>query len=204
MKALILAAATLFSVATSTAVHAQNAEKLKPGDILPGAAISMKNANGKNMSMKDANGKNGLLVMFSCNTCPFVVRNQSTTTKTIEYAKGQGIGVVVINSNEAKRGSDDSYDAMKKYAKEQSYTAPYLIDEESKLADMFGANHTPEIFLFNKDGKLMYKGAMNDNPGEPAAAKRMYIEEAINAMVAGKAIDPSTTKSVGCSIKRKA
>lgn len=202
MKSLVLAAATLFTVVFATTTQAQN--KLEPGDMLPGAGITMKNATGKSMNMKEANGKNGLLVMFSCNTCPFVVRNQSTTKKTLEFAKSQGVGVVVLNSNEEKRNGDDSYDAMKKYAKEQGYTTtPYLVDENSKLADLFGANHTPEIFLFNKDGKLLYKGGMNDNPGDPAAAKRVYIEEAINAMIAGKDIDPKTTKSVGCSIKRR-
>jgi thioredoxin-related protein len=81
---------------------------------------------------------------------------------------------------------------------------PYLVDEDSKLADMFGASHTPEIFLFNSKGKLVYKGAMNDNPGNPEEAKVKYIENAIDAVVAGKEIDPKVTKSVGCSIKRKA
>jgi len=81
---------------------------------------------------------------------------------------------------------------------------PYVVDKNSELADMFGANHTPEVFLFNKSGKLAYKGAMNDNPGNPESYKKMYIEEAINAVVAGKEVNPKTTKSIGCSIKRKA
>lgn len=197
----ILAFAFLL-VATITSSFAQ--DKLNPGDDLPGMKTTLKNANGSNTTLADASGQNGLVVMFSCNTCPFVVKNQPITKKVMEYAKAHNIGMVIVNSNEAKRDGDDSYDAMKKYAKEQGYTVPYVVDENSALADMFGASHTPEIYLFNKQHKLVYKGAMNDNPSDPKGYKTMYIEDAINAMVAGKEVDPKTTKSVGCGIKRKA
>lgn len=179
-------------------------EKMKIGDALPSADVNMKNANGKDVSLNSAMGQDGLLVMFSCNTCPFVIKNQPTTKQVMEYAKAHHIGMVVINSNEAKRGDDDSYNEMQKYAKEQGYTTPYLVDADSKFADMFGANHTPEVFLFDKNKKLVYKGAMNDNPGDPTGAKTMYVNNAIDAMQAGKPINPNSTKSIGCSIKRKA
>ena len=122
----------------------------------------------------------------------------------MEYAVAHHVGMVIINSNEAKRSDDDSYEAMAKFAREQHYTVPYVIDENSAVADLFGANHTPEVFLFNTKGKLVYKGAMNDNPSNPDSYKKMYIEDAITAMMAGKDPDPKTTKSIGCSIKRKA
>jgi len=93
---------------------------------------------------------------------------------------------------------------MKKYAADQGYTVPYVIDENAALADMFGASHTPEIYLFNNQRKLVYKGAMNDNPSNPGSYKTMYIQDAIDAMIAGKAPDPGVTKSIGCGIKRKA
>ena len=203
MKTTILAIATfIVAIAISPATtYAQ--DKMNPGDALP-ASATMKNANGQPTDLKGAVKENGLLVMFSCNTCPFVIKNQPMTKKTMDYAKAHNIGMVIINSNEAQRGDADSYNAMAKYANEQGYTVPYLIDENSKLADVFGANHTPEIFLFNKQGKLVYKGAMNDNPSDPTGYKKMYIEDAINAMVAGKEVNPNTTRSVGCSIKRKA
>jgi len=199
MKTLVLTTATIFA---ATFIYAQ--DKLNPGDNLPQSKTELKNANGSNITLKDAAKENGLLVMFSCNTCPYVVRNQATTQATMEYAATHNVGMIVINSNEAKRSDDDSYDAMKLYAKEHNYNTPYVIDQNSALADAFGANHTPEIFLFDKAGKLVYKGAMNDNPATPADAKRKYINEAIDAMIAGKTPDPQTTKSIGCSIKRKA
>ncbi len=199
MLSLAIIAATLLSGNT----FAQK-KSLQPGDMLPTLNETMKNAGaGLDMAYDKAAGKNGLLVVFSCNTCPFVVKNESTTQKTLEYAKSNDVGVAIINSNEARREGDDSYDAMKKYAKAQSYTVPYLVDKDSKLADAFGANHTPEIFLFDNTNKLVYKGAMNDNPGNPQDAKEMYIFSAIDAVVAGKTPNPQTTKSIGCSIKRK-
>jgi peroxiredoxin len=178
--------------------------QVSPGDNIPAAETSLRNTNGRPTTLKASMGENGLLVMFSCNTCPFVIKNEPATKRTVEYAAAHHVGMVIINSNEAKRDGEDSYEAMAKFAKEQHYTTPYLIDENSKLADLFGANHTPEVFLFNKQGKLVYKGAMNDNPGNPDQFKKAYIEDAINAMVAGKTPDPQTTKSIGCSIKRKA
>lgn len=189
------------ALATVTAFTAQ--AQLNPGDNLPASDV-MKNAIGNPTTLKGAAGDNGLLVMFSCNTCPFVLKNASVTKRTMEYAKSHKVGMIIINSNEAKRGDEDSYQAMATFAKAQQYMVPYVIDENSKLADIFGANHTPEIYLFDKAGKMVYKGAMNDNPGNPAEAKKMYIQDAIDAMIAGKEINPNTTKSVGCSIKRKA
>lgn len=205
MKATILAIATLFITSMSaTSALAQTGDKMNPGDDLPAINTTLQNANGSSTTLKGAAKENGLLVMFSCNTCPFVVKNEPITKKVMAYASAHKIGMVIINSNEAKRGDDDSYEAMKKYAKAQGYTVPYVIDENSKLADVFGANHTPEIFLFNNKGKLVYKGAMNDNPGNPDSYKKMYAEDAMNAMIAGKEVDPKTTRSIGCSIKRKA
>lgn len=199
MLSLALLAATLLSGNT----FAQK-KSLQPGDMVPAVNETMKNAGaGTDMAYQKVAGKNGLLVIFSCNTCPFVAKNESTISKTLEYAKSNNIGVAIINSNEAKREGDDSYDAMKKYARTQSYSVPYLVDNDSKLADAFGANHTPEVFLFDKNNKLVYKGAMNDNPGNPQDAKEMYIFSAIDAVVAGKTPNPQTTKSIGCSIKRK-
>jgi len=204
MKITLLAIATAFiTMFTATGVSAQQSQ-LNPGDNLPSADMVLKNANGKAASMKGSAKENGLLVMFSCNTCPFVIRNAEMTHRTMEYAASHKIGMVIINSNEAQRGDADAVAAMERFAKSQRYTVPYLVDENSKLADQFGANHTPEVFLFDKAGKLVYKGAMNDNPGDPASFKKMFIEDAITAMIAGKPVDPNVTKSVGCSIKRKA
>ena len=115
---------------------------------------------------------------------------------------GYGIGVAVLNSNEALRGDADSYEAMQNYAKEQGYNWPYLVDKNSSLADAFGANRTPECFLFDGQGKLVYHGAIDDNPADASAVSSKYLIAAIDEMKAGKDITVKQSRSVGCGIKR--
>lgn len=175
--------------------------ELPIGAEMPNADTKMKDVSGKEVSLKEAKKKNGLLVMFSCNTCPYVIKNQQRTKEISAYALKNDIGVVLVNSNEAQRTDDDSYDAMKQYAKEQGYSWYYVVDEKSALADAFGANRTPENFLFNKDGKLVYHGATDDNP-DAASVTRKHLKEAIDEMMAGKEVTQKTSRSVGCGIKR--
>lgn len=185
-----------------TSVSLAQIQSLEIGSSMPMADKTMKSVDGKEVSLDKARTKNGLLVMFSCNTCPYVIKSQDRTKEMMKYAAGKGIGMVVINSNEAKRNEDDSYEAMKEYGKKQSYSAPYVVDQASALADAFGATRTPEVFLFDKDGKLVYKGAMEDNPSNPGESKSMYLKDAMDNMLTGKQIEPNTTKSIGCTIKR--
>ena len=173
------------------------------GSDLPKGDTQLQNVSGKEITMKSAKDKNGLLVMFSCNSCPYVIKNQSRTKAICSYALQNNIGVVLINSNEAHREGDESLAAMKEYANEQHYNWPYTIDKNSGIADAFGASRTPECFLFNKDLKLTYHGAIDDSPSQPANVEREHLKEAINEMVAGKKVSVTETRSVGCSIKRR-
>ncbi|MBL7719423.1 MAG: thioredoxin family protein [Flavipsychrobacter sp.] len=198
---MMLGLAVAAMIAAPAHTFAQGKESIAIGTSLPAASEKMKSVDGKNITLSGAN-KEGLVVMFSCNTCPYVVKSQARTKEVMNYAKEKGVGMVIINSNEAKRGDDDSYDAMKKYAKAQGYDVPYVVDEKSKVADAFGANRTPEVFLFDKSGKLVYKGAMEDNPSSPSESRELYLRDAIDQMLAGKPVHTNTTKSVGCTIKR--
>lgn len=175
--------------------------ELPIGADLPKADVKMKDVSGKEISFKAAQKKNGLLVMFSCNTCPYVIKNQQRTKEVAAYALKNDIGVVLVNSNEAQRSDDDSYEAMKAYAKEQGYNWYYVVDEKSAIADAFGANRTPENFLFNKEGKLVYHGAIDDNP-DASSVTRKHLWTAIDEMTGGKEVSVKTSRSVGCNIKR--
>ncbi len=156
----------------------------------------------KQVNHQELKTDKGLLVIFSCNTCPFVLRNVDRTKSILATAKEKGIGVMILNSNEAQRGDADAADKMLAFGKTQHYPN-YCVDNGAMLADAFGASHTPEVYLFDgKTEKLVYKGAMDDSPAEPAAAKVMFLKNAMDNMVAGKKISPDETKSVGCSIKR--
>lgn len=179
----------------------------KSGDLpigadLPKADVKMKDISGKEISFNEAKKSHGLLVMFSCNTCPYVIKNQQRTKEICQYALGNNIGVVLINSNEAQRDGEDSYEAMKKYAAAQGYKWYYAVDKNSEMADVFGASRTPESFLFNKEGKLVYHGAIDNNPSDGNNVTRKHLHEAISEMLQGKEITVKTSRSVGCAIKR--
>lgn len=177
-------------------------DPLPIGSALPKADVKMKDISGKEISLKESMTAKGLLVMFSCNTCPYVIRNQERTREICNYAKEKGYGVAVLNSNEAYRNGDDSFDAMKEYAKQQQYKWYYTVDKNHELADAFGATRTPECFLFNKEAKLVYHGAIDDNPSNASAVTRQHLRSAIDELEAGKEIAVKESRSVGCSIKR--
>lgn len=177
-------------------------DPLAIGSSLPGQDTKMKDVSGKEVSFKDAIKKNGLLVMFSCNTCPVVGKYQSRTLETAKIAADNEIGVIVLNSNEATRNDGESFDDMKAYGREQGYEFSYVLDKNSAMADAFGATRTPEIFLFDKSGKLTYHGAIDDNANDPAEVNRKHAGIAIEEMVAGKNVSTAKTRFVGCGIKR--
>lgn len=199
MKKILFAAFPI--VALSLALNT-SVDPLPLGSPIPNADAKMKDISGKEISLNDAKKTNGLLVMFSCNTCPYVIKNQSRTSEVSKYALENNIGVAVLNSNEAKRTDDDSFEDMKAYAKNQGYNWYYLVDKNSEFADAFGANRTPECFLFNAEGKLVYHGAIDDNPSDASAVSRKHLTEAMNEMKSGKEVSVKESKSVGCTIKR--
>lgn len=198
MKRLVMMAAMIVMAAH---LSAQNLEALAIGSKIPMADTKMLSIDGKKMSINDVKSKNGVLVMFSCNTCPYVIKYQARTLQAIKEAKENGFGVIIINSNEAQRTSEDSYAAMKNYAAGQKYQVPYVVDEKSTLANAFGATRTPECFLFDAKGNLVYHGAIDDNQ-DAAQAQRKHLYMAINETVKGSNVSVNNTRSVGCTIKR--
>lgn len=178
------------------------------GKKAPMATAQMNDVSGKSYSLNDLNGDNGLLVIFSCNTCPFVVGTGSKEGWEGRYnglydlASSNGLGMVLVNSNEAKRPNEDSMDEMKKRAKAKGYKMAYVIDENHKFADAVGARTTPHVYLFDKDLKLVYRGLIDDNVNSSSEVKIKYLENAMASMAKGELPDPATTQSMGCSIKR--
>lgn len=159
---------------------------------------------GDSITLGQTRGANGLLVMFTCNTCPYVIRNQGRTREVCGYAGNRKIGVVLLNANEGDRDGGNSFEEMQAYAKAQGYSWYYALDDKSVLADAFGASRTPECYLFDKNGKLVYHGAIDDSPGDPDQVKRHHLQMAIDEMMAGKEVSVKETRSVGCSINRGA
>ncbi len=176
---------------------------LSIGDSLPSASVKMTNIDGNQINLREAADKNGLLVIFSCNTCPFVIEWEETYPGLGELTAANDIGMVLVNSNEAKRDGDDSMAEMKAHAKEMGYNTSYVVDENHVVADAFGARTTPHVFLFDKNMKLIYEGSIDDRfDNKERAVTATYLEDAINNYASGNPIDPNDTQSKGCSIKR--
>ncbi len=193
---------TAFPVLALSFAFTTVSDPLPIGASMPNPDLKMKDVSGKEISLNSAKKKNGLLVIFSCNTCPYVIKNQSRTIEVSKHAIANDIGVAILNPNEAYRENEDSYEAMKEYAAEQKYDWHYLVDQNHVMADAFGANRTPECFLFDKDGKLVYHGAIDDNPNDASAVSRKHLVEAITELKSGKEIAVKESRSVGCTIKR--
>ncbi|MBT5147209.1 MAG: redoxin family protein [Flavobacteriales bacterium] len=189
--------------------YAQTSNTLEIGDLAPSVSYSMMNVDGSQVSITDINGENGALVIFTCNSCPFVVGRGETTegwegryNGIIELAAENGFGTLLVNSNAARRSDSDSFVKMKSRAMEMGYLAPYVLDEESKLANNFGARTTPHVFLFNSVLELIYTGAIDDSVDSAEEVEKHYLKDAITRSALGKRIKTKSTKAVGCSIKR--
>lgn len=176
-------------------------EELALNKPMPEATYKMKDVSGKEVALNDAKTEKGLLVIFSCNTCPYVKLSETRIKEYSDYCLANGIGCIIVNSNEAQRSEEDSFDAMVKYHQAQSLKCYYTVDASSKLANAFGATRTPQCFLFNNKG-LVYKGAIDDNVKDPAAVKAPYLKDALAAVSKGTVPATQETKSIGCTIKR--
>ena len=169
---------------------------------MPNIDEKLQSVNGYSYSLESIVEKNGILIIFTSNTCPFVIKWEDRYTIVEELAKKNNIGLVYINSNYKKRDGDDSFEKMKEHAKKYNYRFPYLLDEKSQLANSFGAKTTPHIFMFNKNLQLVYKGAIDDNYEDINKVKEFYLKDAMEQLANGKKIKVSETDPVGCSIKR--
>jgi thioredoxin-related protein len=201
---------TICSILIAVLVSLSSFAQIKKGTALPLSDQQMIDVKtNSKMALKDYKKEKGLLVIFSCNTCPFVVGTpdfpgwERQYNRLFEQATKQNIGFVLVNSNEAKRGKEDSIEEMMKRAEDQGYKMPYLVDENSSLANAFGAKTTPHIFLFNGDLKLAYSGSIDNIWDNKRTEEIPYLANAMDALSQGKKNKPSATPPKGCSIKRK-
>ena len=150
-------------------------------------------------------GEHGLLVMFICNHCPFVIHIADMLAELGRTYPGQGVGVVAINSNDVLNYPDDSPEKMVEECELRGYEFPYLYDETQAVAKSFDAACTPDFFLYDGEGDLVYRGQLDDSrPGNDAPVTGVDLKAAMDALIAGDAIPADQTPSIGCNIKWKA
>jgi peroxiredoxin len=174
---------------------------LEIGDALVMKDVRMRNIDGSEVSIGDVTGEKGTLVIFQCNSCPWVKAWEDRIATLGNTYRKRGIGVVAINSNDPSVVAEDGYENMKTRARKYGFEFPYVVDAGSKVARAFGAERTPEAFLFDAGGKLVYHGTIDDDAQEAEKADEHYLRDALAALTAGREIRVKTTKALGCSIK---
>ncbi|MCF7809458.1 thioredoxin family protein [bacterium] len=167
--------------------------------------FNLPGVDGRNWSLADFKDKKALVVIFSCNHCPYVIKSEERMIELGKEYQPKGIGFVLISANYIVTHPQDSPENMKKRAEQKGYPFPYLYNEDQKVACNYGAQVTPHIFLFDSEMKLCYRGAIDDNINDSEAVKINYLRDAIEAILAGtpEKITNQETKPVGCSIKWK-
>lgn len=175
----------------------------EPGTKAPALDVKMKGVDGKETSIAQASGPKGTLVIFTCNHCPFVKAWEERTVAVGNDALAKGLGVLAINANDPAVQPEDGFEAMQARAKERGVRYPYVVDADSSVAKAFGATKTPEFFLLDASGTVVYHGALDDNAREPEKVTTTWLKDAVEALLSGKAIDVKQTKALGCSIKWK-
>lgn len=174
---------------------------IKIGSLTPD--FNLPGVDGKKYSLSSFNNSQALIIIFSCNHCPYVQAYESRVKQIQDDYKENGVVVVAINSNEDKGYPEDSFENMKKRAEEQKFNFLYLRDDDQSVARAYDATHTPEIFLFDKERKLAFHGKIDDNWQEPDKVQNHYLRSALDELLAGKEISVPETFTIGCTIKWK-
>lgn len=172
---------------------------LKIGSKLPD--FSLPGIDGKNYSLSSFQNSKVLVVMFTCNHCPYVQAYENRLIKLQKDFKDKGVSFVAVNANDEINYPEDSFENMVKRAKEKGFNFPYLRDKTQEVAKEFGASYTPEIFVFDDKRTLQYHGRIDDNWQEPEKVTKHHLKEAIEALLANKTIDRADTQAIGCTVK---
>lgn len=177
-------------------------KRIDLGHIAPD--FSLPGIDGKNYRLSDFAANKLLLIIFSCNHCPYVQAYEERIKKLQDDFEKKGLQIIAINSNDADKYAEDSFEEMKKRAAAKGFNFLYLRDESQQTAKAFGAAFTPELFLFNAERKLIYTGKIDDNWREPEKVQTKYLQNAIEAYLRGEEISVPETYAIGCTIKWKA
>jgi peroxiredoxin len=194
----LLATLLIFGLTASAALAGG---ALPIGASMPMADVKMKGVDGNERTLADVRKPAGTLVVFTCNHCPFAKMWETRIVELGNTYAAKGVGVVAVNANDPKVAAEDAFDVMQQRAKERGMQFPYVVDATSNLARAFGATRTPEAFLFDKDGKLVYHGTIDDNGEDATKVEKSYLKDALEAVVKGQDVAVKETKSIGCGIK---
>ncbi|QTN32306.1 thioredoxin family protein [Akkermansiaceae bacterium] len=174
--------------------------ELRYGDNAPG--FELPDAWKKTHAIRDVAGKNGTIVVFACNHCPFVIHLAEKLGELAKELSEKGVGTVAINSNDLEKYPQDGPEAMKDFARESGWGFPYLLDRSQDIAKQYGAACTPDFFLFDAEGRLMYAGQFDESRPGRGTATGDDLRAAVAKMLDGE-VPKKGIPSSGCNIKWK-
>lgn len=166
--------------------------------------FNLPSVDGKTISLAGMEEAKGAIVIFSCNTCPYVVAYEDRMIALHEEFGPKGYPVIAINSNDEEISPGDSFENMKKRAEEKGFPFPYVYDKSQEIIKAYGGTRTPHVYLLNKEeGRFIVKyiGAIDNNYQDAAAVTAHYVQDAVNAVMTGEEIAMNFTKAIGCTIK---
>ncbi len=198
----LIGAVALLAVITLPA-SAQSTEEIPLGSEIPSASTQLDRVDGGQASLGSLQGSAGTVVVFWSNQCPWVEKYEDRLLDLVNAFSGQGIGFVLINSNDPSAYPQESADASAERASSANYPSAlaYLADPSSDIARAFGAERTPHVFVFDGNGSLVYVGTVDDSPGDAGNVTDQYLRQALDAVVAGSNVPVPQTKAFGCTIK---
>lgn len=166
--------------------------------------FSLPNVDGRTVSLDDYPEAKGFIIVFTCNHCPYAVAYELRLNEIHDRFAGRGFPLIAINSNDAVKYPQDSFDMMKVRAEQRGFQFPYLHDESQEIAQTYRAERTPHVYVIVKDGdywNVEYSGSIDDNYQSASAVKEQYLNDAVGALIAGGEVPVKETIPVGCSIK---
>jgi peroxiredoxin len=163
-------------------------------------AFTRPGVDGSSHSLDDYADSELLVLIQSCNHCPYVLAWEGRMLAIQREYADRGVRIVAFNSNDASRYAADSFDAMRRRAESEGFNFDYLHDEDQSLARALGSERTPEVFLFDRDRRLVYHGAIDDSRDEDAVT-RHYLRDALDAALRGDEPPVGETPPVGCTVK---
>ena len=204
MKTLKIAAMFVLVSLMSAFTLVKSDSGYQVGDIA--TDFSLKNVNNKKVALADFKDAKGFIVIFTCNHCPYAKAYEDRIIALDKRYNPLGYPVIAINPNDPDVQPADGFEEMQKRAKDKGFPFPYLLDEGQKVYPMYGATKTPHVYVLNKqEEKLIvrYVGAIDDNYDNANDVSKKYVEEAVDALLAGKEIKTPYTLAIGCTIKTK-
>lgn len=174
---------------------------LKVGDVAPD--FKLRSTSGIWVSLNNYENAKGYIVVFTCNHCPWAVKYEDRLIELHNTFEPLGYPVIAINPNDPQVQPEDSYTKMIERAKEKDFPFEYLIDDGQQVYPRYGATKTPHVYVLDRTRTVRYIGAIDDNPEDASAVTEPYVAKAIGAIERGQAVDPQTTKAIGCTIKTK-